>query len=307
MRASRTARSAPECLGSARATARHRLRVAAITLLALPLATGLGAAATETVSPDREEVESALPEGGTLTGREIYSRFLDNRLEAAHQYLRIISRDPGGSEQVTKFQLWTSDYRDDENQPVDHVVAKSLAAFTSPYDMRGTSYLMIRKDPGPDIQYVYQPSSKRVRRVNLKDTPIAGSDFTFNDFAFQDIEDADYLRLPDEFVAGTPVFVVEAKMKPFVESDYAKVINYLEKDHYVPLRTRYWDKAEVETKEMRAPVGGIEEFDGVWVATESVMRNLKEGTSSALHVDDLDPKPGITDRHYSLGRLTRGR
>jgi hypothetical protein len=296
----------PTCPGSWRAALRHAARRASYALLLLLLCAAALAGASE-IGPSDEEFESSLPEGSALTGREIYERFLDNRLEAAHQFLRIISTDPGGSEQLTKFELWASDYRDENNKAVDQVLAKNLASFNSPYDMRGTSYLMIAKDPGPDLEYVYRPSDKRVKRVNLKNTSIAGSDFTFSDLAFQDIEDADYVRLPDEAIDGTPVFVVEATMKAFVESEYAKVVNYLEKEHYVPIRTRYWDKAEVETKEMRAPIELIKEFDGVWVATESVMRNIQENTQSALYVDDLDPNPQIGDRHYSLAKLTRGK
>ena len=58
---------------------------------------------------------------------------------------------------------------------------------------------------------------------------------------------------------------------------------------------------------MRAPVDLIKEFDGVWVATRSTMRDLKQNTRSALYVDLLDPNPNIKDRHYSLSRLSRGK
>ena len=282
-----------------------RRTLRATPLLIALLAAAAGFAGDRTLS--EAELDASLPEGGSLTGRQIYERFLDNRLDAAYQKLRIISSDPGGSQQVTHFDLWSTDYRDENNLAVREVLAKSLASFTSPYDMRGTSYLQIAKDPGPDLEYIYRPSEKRVRRVNLKKTSIAGSDFTFSDLAFQDIEDAEYQRMPDEVLEGTPVFVVEAIMKPLVDSEYAKVVNYLEREHYVPVRTRYWDRAEVETKEMRAPPETIREFDGVWVATKSIMRDLKQNTHSLLHVDELDPNPDIRDRHYSLARLSRGK
>ena len=45
--------------------------------------------------PIGQEVEDALPEGGSITGREIFERFLDNRLHSAVQYQTVISRDPG--------------------------------------------------------------------------------------------------------------------------------------------------------------------------------------------------------------------
>ena len=42
--------------------------------------------------------------------------------------------------------------------------------FKAPFDMRHTNYLMIAKDPGPDDEFVYQPSARRVRRIALKKT-----------------------------------------------------------------------------------------------------------------------------------------
>ena len=46
--------------------------------------------------PDRKEAEDALPEGGSLSGREIFERLLDNRLPSAVQSQTVFSSDPGG-------------------------------------------------------------------------------------------------------------------------------------------------------------------------------------------------------------------
>ncbi len=41
-----------------------------------------------------------------------------------------------------------------------------------------------------------------------------------DDIAWKNVEDAEYERLPDETIDGTPVYVVEVTVKPFVESQY---------------------------------------------------------------------------------------
>ena len=257
-------------------------------------------------APDASEIEDAIPEGGSLTGRQIYERFLENKFKQSFQELRVISRDPGGNEQITHFTIALQDHRDEEGEPVEGINAKMLVEVQQPFDMRHTAYLMISKEPGPDDEFVYQPSQRRVKRVDLKNTSLLGTDYTFNDIAFQNIEDADYRRLPDEVVDGTSVYVVEANVKETIDVEYHRTITYLEKDHYVPLRTRYWDDFGVEVKEMTAPNGKIKLFDTTWVATESTMRDLRQQTSSTLLVDALDTEPDFHRKTFTVSKLNRG-
>ncbi len=285
----------------------HRLRIAQrLSALALAVAVaGPGAVRADAVDlPTREEVEDAVPVGESLTGREIWEKFLDNKMHAAVQHQTIVSRDPGGGEQQTRFWVRWKDYRDENLDAVDGVLAKTLIKFMDPFDMRHTGFLMIvREDRGHD-QFVYQPSRRKVRRVKLNEISVMGTDFTFGDIAYQDIEDADYLRHPDEEIDGIPVYVVEANVKPLVRAQHVKTISYLEKEHYVPLRARYWDRAGVEIKELTTDPDSIQEFDGIWLPKVSTMRNLQEGTSSTVIIEKLDANPEIAEHLFSVFRLS---
>jgi hypothetical protein len=73
----------------------------------------------------------------------------------------------------------------------------------------------------------------------------------------------------------------------------------IEKEHYVPLRTRYWDDVGVEVKELRSPRASLKAYDGVWVPTESTMTDLLEDTKSTAHVDTVDPNPTLADSDFS--------
>jgi hypothetical protein len=276
-----------------------------VTLAFLSISTGTRA--EESVAPAAGEIEDAIPEGGTLTGRQIYERFLENKFKQSFQELRVISRDPGGNEQVTRFAISLQDNRDEAGDPVEEVNARMLVEVSDPFDMRHTAYLIISKEPSRDDEFAYQPSQRRVKRVDLKNTSLLGTDFTFNDIAFQNIEDADYNRLPDEVIDGTPVYVVEANIKETIDVEYHRTITYLEKDHYVPLRTRYWDDFGVEVKEMTAPHDKIKQFDSTWVATDSTMRDLRQLTSSTLLVDALDTKPVFHRQVFTVSRLSKGK
>jgi len=285
-----------------------RIQPAALAILLIAhslssLATPRGARATE---PDAAEFEEALPEGASLSGREIYERFLENRYRKSLQQMRVVSQDPGGSAQTTVFTIALEDLRDDGKRATDGVEAKMLIEVTGPFDMRHTAYLMIFNDPGPDDEFLYQPSERRVRRVNLKKTPLMGTDYTFDDIVYHDIENAEYVRLPDTVIDGTPVYVVEAHIEDTLDVEYHRTLSYLEKAHYVPLRIRYWDDFGVEVKEMTSSASKIRAFGEAWVATESTMRDLMQRTTSTLLIDDMELDPVFEGDLFSLARLSRG-
>ncbi len=275
--------------------------------LALPLAAWLAPlpAASDAVEyPSNEYVDDVVPQGEQMSGRDIWEKFLENRMHSAIQHQLVISKDPGGGEQTTRFWIRWKDFRDDEkNADAEGVLGKTLIKFYDPFDMRHTGFLMIVKEGGRHDQFVYTPSSRKVKRVNLRDVAVMGTDLSFDDIAFQDIEDASYKRLEDEKVGDTPVFVVEAVVKPEVDSAYSKTVAYIEKDHYVPLRARYWDHADVEITEMKANTDSIREFNGIWVATDSTMYNLKRRTATTMLVEKLDPNVEIADNLFSTFRL----
>lgn len=261
--------------------------------------------AAELELPAREEIEAAIPEGGSLSGREIFDRFLDNRLHSAVQWQTVVSRDPGGNEQRSRFWVRWKDYRDSEKKSHDGVVAKTLVKFSDPEDMRQTGFLMIVNKDRSNDQFIWSPATGRVRRVRLSGVGIMGTDYTFDDIGWKSIEDAEYQRLPDEEVDGVRAYVLEVTMKPFVDSEYQTMRTWIDQEHYIPLRTIYRDPNGVPMREMVAESGSIENFEGAWIATRSVMYNLKERTSTSVYVEALDPDVTLADQAFSTFQLTR--
>jgi hypothetical protein len=184
------------------------------------------------------------------------------------------------------------------------VLAKTLVKFEAPQDMRQTGFLMVVNEDRSNDQFVWSPSTGRVRRVQLRGVGVMGTDYTFDDIAWKNVEDAEYQRLPDEEIDGKPVYVIEVTMKPFVESQYKTMRTWIEKQHYIALRALYRDENGVEIREMKAPAASIRDFGGTWVAAESTMFNLKEKTSTTVLVDRLDANVALADQHFSTFQLT---
>ncbi len=288
-----------------------RTRPCAPVVAGLGLIAALGAAGPvrgDDLGPSREEIGDALPEGAALTGRQIYERFLRNRLHSAVQHQTVVSKDPGGNHQFTRFWVQYKDYTSDRfagdrSEVGPEIKSKTLVKFNDPPDMRHTGYLMITNRDRSSDQFVYRPSDRRVRRVRLEGMTVMGTDYTFDDITYRDMSDAEYKRLPDETYEGVACYVIEMTLPDHVKTEHYRTVTYLDRTHYVPLRQRFWDRDSVEIREMRANTESIREFDGVWVATESSMRNLQEGTTSTLLIENLDPNPALGEQLFSLFRL----
>jgi hypothetical protein len=91
--------------------------------------------------------------------------------------------------------------------------------------------------------------------------------------------------------------------KPFAASEYSRVRVYVEKERFVPLRTRYWDSAGVEVKELRAVPSEIRQYDGVWLPMKVTMHNLLLDSYTTLVVSNFVPNPDLPQATFDLSRL----
>jgi len=261
-----------------------------------------GATAPGASAPGRGE--DALPEARALTGREIYQCVLDNRFDAYVQTASLASGDRGGSVQESALRMTWRSFRDEEGEPGGAgVLSKTMVKYTEPFDLRFSGYLIVNNHARSNDQFVYLAASRRIRRVNLRREAVFGTDFTFEDIVPREIEDGTYERLPDKILEGTPVYVVEVTPKEHAESEYSRFVLHVEREHCVPILTRYWDDKGVEVKELTAPPEHVEEHEGVWVPMELVMRNLQMDTYTRLRVEKLVPNPDLARTDFDIRRL----
>jgi hypothetical protein len=279
----------------------------ALALCAAWLAAGAPASAVADAAPaEKPGVRDETPgasDDAQLTGRDIYERVLRNRFESFTQDSQLISGDRGGRSQESRLQMTWQSFRDAQGQPTRGVVSKTLVKYVYPFDVRFAGYLVIANHERINDQFVYYPSRRKVVRVNLRSEAVLGTDFCFDDVIPREIEESDYHRVADETVGGLPAFVVEVSPKAFVGSAYSRVRVYVDKQRFVPLRTRYWDRADVEVKELRAVPSEIRNFDGVWLPMKVTMRNLLLDSYTTLVVTNFVPNPALPPATFDLSRL----
>lgn len=295
-----------------------------VSSLAFALAT---ATAAEPVPSDRtiepvEPVESgesgqssesgdgALDAGDRLSGEEIYDRVLSNRFNSFDQSLQMTSGDRGGNIEVVEMELKYMDFRSKRKK----YLSKSIALYKAPPDVRHLGYLVINQRTGTDDQFVYRPSARRVRRVNLRGESVVGTDFSLEDIIPRELEDARYERLPDEVLDGREVYVVEVHPNESSDSEYSKFVAYVDKQSSVTLRNNYWDRKGVLFKELVSVIDSISQYTGtdksgartVWVAKESQITNTRLETYTMLKVTRLVANPKLGSKDFTERRLAQG-
>ena len=190
--------------------------------------------------------EETTPESA-LTGRQIYERALENRFYTYRQEIEMASGNRAENIQRTELEMKYLSYRGID----DRILSKTIAKYSKPADVRHMGYLVIKKTDGSEDQFIYRPSARRVRRINLRGESVFGTDFSMEDVLPREIEDATYKRIADTEIEGVPVFVVEVYPKAEKKSEYSKFVAYLEKENYVTIRNDYWDERDIMIKQLK--------------------------------------------------------
>ena len=263
--------------------------------LLAPLLAGPGAA-----DPAAKRVGKADAE---LSGKDVYQCVVDNRFRSYIQDAKLVSGDRGASVQESRLRMTWSSFRDEKDEPVDGVLSKTIVRYTDPFDLRFSGYLVVNNDLRPNDQFVYLNARRKVRRVNLREEAVFGTDFTFEDIVPNEVEDGDYERLPDQELAGERVYVVEVIPKEEENSEYSKFVIHVDKTSCVPLLTRYWDEKGVEVKQLTVIAEKIKSVEGVHWPMELTMRNLQLESFTTLLVEKLEPNPKLSRRDFDLRRL----
>ena len=117
---------------------------------------------------------------------------------------------------------------------------KSLIAFNSPKDVRGTATLTFTHKVGADDQWLYLPSIKRVKRIssNNKSGPFVGSEFAYEDLSSQEVEKYTYKFLEQK---GSLLLVEQDPVDP--KSGYTRrIVTYNKDKGYRIEKVEFYDR-----------------------------------------------------------------
>lgn len=184
-----------------------------------------------------------------------------------------------------------------------------VLCFMSPADVRNTTFLSVSSNGGARAeQYLWLPELGRVRQVSRAagNEPFLGTAFSYRDVEGWNLDDASYRRLPDERVGEHDCQVIEAVMKPAAGSEYARVVSFVRKSDYMPLRVQFFDAAAHPVKTLFTRRVDLQPGSGLAYARSVKMEDLRSGASTVLDITQADFAADLDAAMFTPDQLRRG-
>lgn len=185
----------------------------------------------------------------------------------------------------------------------DDGTRRTYVRFTEPTDIAGTAFLGISR--GDDRQqHLYMPALGKVRRISAssRNSRFVGSDYTYADMDYRDIENAAKKRTGEEKIGGQPCWVVEVTPRSD-DSQYGKVTLWVAQKTNLPLRMRFFDKSGREIKRYFAKE--IQKKRDRYIITESKLVDLKRKHTTVLKAIRVKLRSDIPLEQFTVRALDR--
>ncbi|MBA53989.1 MAG: hypothetical protein CMK89_05990 [Pseudomonadales bacterium] len=175
----------------------------------------------------------------------------------------------------------------------------SMLIFTAPQREKGISLLTVSVQGESDKQYLYLPSSRRVKRITSsnKGSSFRGSEFTFEDLSDQKTEDYRFELVQQEPCADQACYVVDRFPKSD-ESSYSKTRMWVDTEFFRLIKADFFDRDNKLLKTMQT--SGYELVEGqYWNPKEVVMANTQTGKSTKMVSLSLKMNSGLRDSEFT--------
>jgi hypothetical protein len=176
---------------------------------------------------------------------------------------------------------------------------QTVVRFFAPPAVAGTAFLMLQNKSGASEQYIFLSGLKRTRRIVGRESEgsFMGSDIAYTDMQPVDAKYAKNTRLPDEQIGASSVYVLESKISADAPSLYARVVTWVRKSDYVPLRTRFYDKQGSLYKTLYAR--RIRDLEGKPLIVEARMQNEQNGHVTEIIVESIERHDDLPDATFT--------
>ncbi len=234
-----------------------------------------------------------------LTGEEIIHK-VDNqpKPKTTIAKMKMILVSKSGSKRVREVVTYI---KEDKN------MTKTLMKFLSPADIRNTGFLIwdYKNSDKESDQFLYLPALKKTRRISSsqKNQSFLGTDFSYQDMEGVKVNKATHKLLREEKCGNYECYVVESIPKPGTDYQYSKVVEWIRKDIFVPVKAEMYDKKGKKIK--RLTVNKLEKIKNYWIMKESVMENLKTHHKTILTIEKIVVDKKIPDAYFTQRYLEK--
>lgn len=178
--------------------------------------------------------------------------------------------------------------------------SSSLSIFTAPQREKGIALLTHSKKGTDDEQWLYLPSTKRLKRIagSARTSSFRGSEFTFEDLADQNPAQYRFETVATEACDTQQCFVLDRFPAPSLESSYSKTRLWIDQEHYRVIKADFYDADGKRFKSMQTYDYRL--YDNrLWNPARIVMSNLLTGKSTEMVSISLQMNTGLKASEFT--------
>lgn len=183
---------------------------------------------------------------------------------------------------------------------------KSLMVYTSPVRVKGQSILMLNN---ADDIWAYFPRTNRVRKLatHAKKQKMEGSDFSYEDMGSGDawLNEFNSKSLGEEDINGETCYKLELVRKKDSSSGYSRLIMWIEKQKYLPLRIDYYDDNDPSLLLKRLDITDITDIEGVPTPMKMIMTDMQNNTDTIMEYESVTYKAKLDDDLFTERGMQR--
>ncbi|MYA68456.1 MAG: outer membrane lipoprotein-sorting protein [Gammaproteobacteria bacterium] len=191
--------------------------------------------------------------------------------------------------------------------------SRAVTIVLEPADERGIGLLSYVYDDADrqNESWIYLSALGRVKRIasgnsdeESEAASLFGSEFTTEDMDTGKLDQYEINVLEESTEGGREVWVIELvpNEERARETRYGRIVNYIDKERHVALRTDLYDHYGNEIKRMLA--SRVELFDGIWMARSVTMMNLITNRLSNMAVLEIYTGINVDDEVLTQRTLT---
>lgn len=177
---------------------------------------------------------------------------------------------------------------------------KNLIRYTAPRRIKGQAILMLHN---ADDIWSYDPRTNRVRKLatHAKKQKMQGSDFSYEDLGSGNgfINDFTHRRITNENREGHHCFVVELTLKEGKDSNYSRLVAWIDKKSFVMWAIDYYDEKDHELLIKTLVQSSVELIDNVPTARKITMYNRLDDTATNMELQQVSYAIEIDDELFT--------
>ncbi len=213
--------------------------------------------------------------------------------------VKMILVDKDGNKQVRSINMYTKKGPNGIN---------SFSEFIEPADVKGTKFLTVVEKNGENVQRLYLPALKKVRRIasDNKDGKFMGSDLCYFDMEDHDYEDSNYEFISENEKLSTKEY---ADMKFYIIKSISKDTNcpysytkiWINMDNYFIYQAIPFDKKGNHEKTII--MFNVENIQGVMITKKTLIINQKEKHQTLMTMENVKLNTGLKDNIFEVQNL----